>query len=102
MSEDQTHNLNPSEPVTLESLAAQMAQMMAEFREFRAFAEPKLYDTKPIWEKALAEIMEMSQRLARVEKELRQVNRRLDVISVDLIETREQVREIEDKQSPQH
>ena len=102
MSEDQTHNLNPSEPVTLESLAAQMAQMMAEFREFRAFAEPKLYDTKPIWEKALAEIMEMSQRLARVEKELRQVNRRLDVISVDLIETREQVRELEDKQSPQH
>ncbi len=100
MSEDQTHNL--SDGAKLDLILRRLTALENNLAEFRAFAEPKLYDTKPIWEKALAEIMEMSQRLARVEKELRQVNRRLDVISVDLIETREQVRELEDKQSPQH
>lgn len=90
-----------NEQLTLAMLAAQMAQMMTEFREFRAFAEPKLYDTKPIWERALAGIVElrqeMNERLARLEKEMRQLNRKFDEVGRDQYTLCADVCDLEDR-----
>ncbi|HZS08940.1 MAG TPA: hypothetical protein VFD58_29150 [Blastocatellia bacterium] len=104
MSKDQTQNLNNSEPVTLESLAAQMAQLMIEFREFRAFAEPKLYDTKPIREQALKEIMEVRQELKDVRAELRRLNSHHEQMMIDPTGARSDIRDlnrrVDDLESP--
>lgn len=105
MSEEQTQNLS-SEPVTLEKLAAQLAQLMAEFRDFRAFAEPKIYDTKPIWERALAEIVEsrreMNERFERLETETRRLRHAIGELSVENIELRSRVRDLEEQREPRH
>jgi len=98
MSEDQRQNM-PSQPVTPESLAAQMRQMMTEFREFRAFAEPKLYDAKPLHEQTRAEVIEMrqemNQRFERLEKELRQPNHKFENQMSDPANARADVRDLQ-------
>ena len=43
--------------------------------------ESKAYDTKPIWERALAELMELNQRTANIE-------RKIDVLGKDMIQLR--------------
>jgi archaellum component FlaC len=43
--------------------------------------EVKAYDTKPIWERALAELVELNQRVANVE-------RKIDVLGKDMIQLR--------------
>lgn len=57
----------------------------------------------------LAEVVELkvqaietNERLERVGKELRQIDRRLDVFSTHLVDVKERVREVEDQQSPKH
>ena len=52
--------------------------------------EQKSYDTKPIWERALAEILAVSQKLDTVE-------RKLNVLSQDMLTLRADQTRIEDR-----
>jgi DNA repair exonuclease SbcCD ATPase subunit len=52
--------------------------------------EQKSYDTKPIWERALAEILAMSQKLDTVE-------RKLNVLSQDMLTLRAEQTRVEDR-----
>jgi chromosome segregation ATPase len=52
--------------------------------------EARAYDTKPIWERALAEILEISKRLESLD-------RRFSVLNDDVIHTRADVRRLEER-----
>lgn len=102
MSEDKTRRLTSEEKLDLiltrldkietrlDHLEVGHQTLYNEFTAFRAFAEPKLYDTKPIWEQALAEILELKQRLISVEQRLGGVEQRLDGMDhrFDVVEQR--------------
>ena len=52
--------------------------------------EQRAYDTKPIWERALAEILALGERMHRIE-------RKFDVLTQDMITPRADQRRIEDR-----
>ena len=52
--------------------------------------EAKAYDTKPIWERALAELIELNQRVANVE-------RKIDVLGRDMIQLRADQAHVENR-----
>ncbi len=54
-----------------------MDQRMDSMDQRIASLEAKSYDTKPIWEQALAAIMELSQQVQRLEAEVALMNQRL-------------------------
>jgi phage shock protein A len=56
--------------------------------------EAKSFDTRPIWEQALAEILEVRQRTEGIERELRKLNSRIETMPVDLMQARSDIREI--------
>jgi archaellum component FlaC len=81
MSEDQTQNLTSDGKLDL------ILQRLTAL-------EAKAYDTKPIWERALAEIMEMNQRFSRVEAELRKLNSHHETLTMDLLTARSDIRDM--------
>ncbi|OLE53921.1 MAG: hypothetical protein AUG51_10685 [Acidobacteria bacterium 13_1_20CM_3_53_8] len=50
--------------------------------------EAKSYDTKPIWERALAEILEVKERLGTLEQLSKQMVRKIDVLGKDMLTLR--------------
>ena len=62
--------------------------------------EAKSYDTKPIWERALAEIVEVRREVnearSTIERGFRSLERKLDVFNQDLLDLRDQYRRLED------
>ena len=92
------------------------AQLLKGFDRFNerlaaleAQAEERVRETRPIWEKALVEIMavsehgremntrvaEINDRLSSVEKEIRLLGRKIDVFGEDLTRTRVDVRDLD-------
>lgn len=67
---------------------AEMRQEFAEVRERVERLEAKQYDTKPIWEQALAAIMELRQEIQQIHRELKDINRKLDVLNKDMLQMR--------------
>jgi chromosome segregation ATPase len=57
--------------------------------------EQKSYDTKPIWERALALILAVSEKLDKVSERLETVERKFDVLSLDMMTLRGDQRRIE-------
>src|SRR5207237_10633113 len=50
--------------------------------------EAKSYDTKPVWERALAEILEVKERLDTLEQLSHQMVRKIDVLGKDMLTLR--------------
>lgn len=50
--------------------------------------EAKSYDTKPIWEQALAVLMELRQETQQIQREVRDINRKLDILNKDMLQMR--------------
>ncbi|MFN0121497.1 MAG: hypothetical protein ACKV2V_13470 [Blastocatellia bacterium] len=86
---------DPAKPMTTDDKLDLLLKQMAEMLAFKAFAEPKLYDTKPIWEQALKEILEtrieLGQRIERVEKEIRRMRSITETMTEDLMLARADV-----------
>ena len=66
--------------------------------------EAKSFDTKPLWERALAALAEIKQGLAEVKQDLAEVKRRLDsmerrfsVLNDDVLYMRAEHRKLEDR-----
>ena len=83
MSEDKTDE-TPDPRTFEERVFARFDALDARFDNVEARLdklEAKAYDTKPIWERTLAELMELNQRVANVE-------RKIDVLGKDMIQPR--------------
>ena len=57
--------------------------------------EAKAYDTKPIWERALAEILEVKQGVVEVKERVENVERKFDVLIQDMMQLRGDQRRVE-------
>jgi len=92
MSDETTQNMNGSRSfeervfARFDALDSTLKDLDARLQKLEA----KSYDTKPIWERALAEILAMSQKLDTVE-------RKLNVLSQDMLTMRADQTRIEDR-----
>ncbi len=80
MSEETTQEQNGARPFEERVLSA-LAEMRADFNTRLERLEAKQYDTKPIWQQALTEIMEVKGQLASLD-------RKFDVLARDMIQLR--------------
>jgi DNA repair exonuclease SbcCD ATPase subunit len=92
MSEENTQNMSDGRSfeervfARFDALDARLNEMDARLLRL----EQKSYDTKPIWERALAEILAMSQKLDTVE-------RKLNVLGKDMLSLRADQTRLEDR-----
>ena len=85
MSEENTQNM-PDGRSFEERVFARFDALDARLQVLEAQAERRAMETRPIWERALAEILELRESLANVE-------RKIDVLSRDIVQVRaDQVR----------
>jgi len=102
MSEDETRMLDDARPFE-ERVISMLTEIRGDVRrldERVQILERKSYDTKPIWERALAENIE----IRRIVEDLRRIvdkgfiefNRKVDVFNSDLLDMRWRVRDIEE------
>ncbi len=87
-------------------------ELLNDLRDRVTAIEAKSYDTKPIWERALAEITEMRGEVNGLRRDVdelkvvtergfRSVERKLDVFNQDLLDLRDSYRRLEDSLQPQ-
>ncbi len=57
--------------------------------------EARALDTKPIWERALAEILEVKQGVAEVKGRVESIERKFDVLALDMMQLRGDQRGVE-------
>ena len=58
-------------------------------------SERRALETKPVWEQALAEILAVKEGLIEVREGLANVERKLDVLSLDIVQVRSDQRRLE-------
>ena len=59
--------------------------------------EARALDTKPIWERALAEILEVKQGVVEVKGRVENIERKFDVLALDMMQLRGDQRRVEKK-----
>ena len=57
--------------------------------------EARALDTKPIWERALAEIHEVKQGVEEVKEGVEDIKRKIDLLSLDVVQVRADQRRVE-------
>jgi chromosome segregation ATPase len=101
MTEETTRNLPDKYPFE-ERMFARFDAMETRFdRRFDALdtrvqaLEAKALDTKPIWERALAEIVEVKQGVEEVKEHVANIERKFDVLTLDMMQLRGDQRRVE-------
>ena len=94
MSEQPTQNL-PGSPSLEERIFAQLQSINARLQSLEEQAERRALETKPIWERALAEILEVKEEVRGVkdhvtnlEQLAAQMLRKVDVLGKDMLTLR--------------
>jgi archaellum component FlaC len=105
MSEDPTHQFTPFEAMVLQrfdqidirfdkvdirfdQVEQELATVRDEMRERLEKLEAMAIDTKPIWERALSEILEIKDQIAKID-------RKFSVLATDMVELRSDQERIE-------
>lgn len=57
--------------------------------------EARAYDTKPIWEQALAELIELGKQMNNLENRMDSLDRRFSVLNDDVLQNRADYRRVE-------
>ena len=57
--------------------------------------EARALDTKPIWERALAEILDVKRGVAEVKEGVEDVKRKIDLLSLDIVQVRADQRRVD-------
>ena len=96
MSEEVTQHI-PDARSFEERVFARFDALDARLRSLEEQAERRALETKPIWERALAEIIEIKERLNSLEQLSTQVVRKVDVLSRDMLTLRADQAGIEDR-----
>jgi chromosome segregation ATPase len=87
MSEEITHNMSDGRSfeervfARFDAIDARLETVDARLQALESQAERRALETKPIWERALGEILELKQSLSNVE-------RKIDVLSRDIVQVR--------------
>jgi hypothetical protein len=89
MSDEPTQTL-PDGPSFEQRVLSQLDAIDARLKALEDQAERRAMETKPIWERALAEILEVKQNLANVE-------RKIDVLSRDIVQVRADQAHVENR-----
>jgi chromosome segregation ATPase len=96
MSEETTQNM-PDGRTFEERVFARFDAIDARLQALESQAEQRALETKPIWERALAGILEVKERLNTLEQLSSQVVRKIDVLSKDMLTLRADQTGIEDR-----
>ncbi|MBC7910118.1 MAG: hypothetical protein H7Y30_06440 [Pyrinomonadaceae bacterium] len=110
MSEDTTQNMQQNGSfedrvfARFDSLDARMQRFDERLQALEIQAERRALETKPIWERALAEIVEVKgeivevkERLTNLEQLVRPMVRKVDILSRDMITLRAEQEGLEDR-----
>jgi chromosome segregation ATPase len=103
MSEEVTQNMPDGHSfeervfARFDALDARMQTLEARLQSLEDQAERRALETKPIWERALAEIVEVKERLNSLEQLSTQTLRKIDVLSKDMLTLRADQAGIEDR-----
>ena len=87
MSEETTQNM-PDGRSFEASVFAGLDSIDARLQSLENQAERRALETKPIWERALAEILEVKERLGSLEQVSNQIVRKIDVLGKDMLTLR--------------
>jgi uncharacterized coiled-coil protein SlyX len=92
MSEEKTENISDDGRSFEERVFARFDALDERLQKLESDAERRAVETKPIWERALAEILEMQQGLNEFRGEmndaLRDLSRKIGVLGSDMIQLR--------------
>jgi len=95
--DDPTRNLTPdADPTAGLTTQELLRQILARLSAL----ETKTPDTRPVWELALAEIMEVKGTVERIEKEVRQFDRKLDILNRGLLDLRAEHEDLAERVPP--
>jgi uncharacterized coiled-coil protein SlyX len=87
MSEEITQNM-PDGRSFEERVFARLDSIAERLQSLENQAERRALETKPIWERALAEILEVKERLGALEQVSNQMVRKIDVLGKDMLTLR--------------
>jgi len=87
MSDETTQNM-PDGRSFEERVFARLDSIDARLQSLENQAERRALETKPIWERALAEILEVKERLGALEQVSNQMVRKIDVLGKDMLTLR--------------
>lgn len=87
MSEEITQNI-PDGASFEARVFARLDSIDARLHSLENQAERRALETKPIWERALAEILEVKERLSSLEQVSTQIVRKIDVLGRDMLTLR--------------
>ena len=87
MSEETTQN-KPGGRSFEERIFERLDAIDARLKSLEDHAERRALETKPIWERALAEIIEVKERLGALEQLSNQMVRKIDVLGKDMLTLR--------------
>lgn len=96
MSEETTQNMPDSRSFE-ERVFARFDAIDARLQALGNQAEQRALETKPIWERALTEILEVKERLNSLEQLSSQIVRKIDVLGKDMLTLRADQTSIEDR-----
>ena len=96
MGEETTQNM-PDGRSFEERVFARFDAIDARLQVLEEKAERRAVETKPIWERALAEIVEVREQLSNLEQLSTQMVRKIDVLSKDMLTLRADQSGIEDR-----
>ncbi len=96
MSEETTQNI-ADEGSFEQRVFARFDAIDARLRALEIQAEKRALETKPIWERALAEIVEVKERLGSLEQLSKQVVRKVDLLTRDMMTLRADQSDLEDR-----
>jgi tetrahydromethanopterin S-methyltransferase subunit G len=88
MNEDETRSLNDRS--LLDQILRKLEVVYTRLQFVERKIEERAFDTKPIWEKALSEIVEINQRITTID-------RKLDLFSRDVLSLRADQLAVEDR-----
>ena len=101
MSKDETQHLPDARSfeervfARFDALDARFDNLEGRLEALEEQSERRALETKPIWERALAEILEVKEGLIEVPEGLFNVERKLDVLSLDIVQVRSDQRRLE-------
>ncbi len=90
MSDEVTKDQNGKRPFE-ERVLSMLTEMSTDFNKRLEKLEAKQYDTKPIWEQALAEIVGVRKEIEQTNKRLEDFDVRFDRVESDVAKTRSEM-----------
>jgi hypothetical protein len=96
MSEDETKTLDAR---LLQQILTKLETMDARLQFVEERIRERGFDTKPIWERALAEIMEVNQRVTTIDRKMDVLGKDMLSLRADQLGIEERLSRVEDEES---